>query len=324
MKLKGLECAVKRALAGAKMKIAICIVTYHRPRSLRRLLEGIERLTFDKVKPPTLELVLIDGEGSAYEVYKDISRRARFPLKYDIEPRRGISYARNKAISCVEDDVEFVAFIDDDGVPIPTWLDELLNVQSLYKADVVSGPVLPKFDVPVPPWMLQGGFFEPLRYPTGYAITVAYTNNVLVRFGVFKELGKGFDERLDLSGGEDTLFFLRAHRAGYKMVWADEAIVHEWILPSRLNMRWMLQRTFRHGNAKTFCDIYLGASLRMRILQLAEAGKYILQGVLHGRLVLHFGKAGLVRSLQYIFYGAGVISALAGYRYEEYRRPHVE
>jgi succinoglycan biosynthesis protein ExoM len=308
------------------MKITICVVTYQRPRSLRRLLEGIERLTFDKVKPPTLTVILVDNDaqGSAYEVYKDISRRARFPLKYYIEPRRGISYARNKAIACVDDDVEFVAFIDDDAVPIPSWLDELLNVQGLYEADVVSGPVLPKFDVQVPPWMLQGGFFEPLRYPTGHPIMVAYTNNVLVRLGIFKEMGQGFDERLALSGGEDTHFFLRVHRAGYKMVWADEAIVHEWVLPSRVNMRWILQRKFRHGNVITFCDIYLGASMKMRILKLIEAGKYILRGVLHSRSAFRFGKAGLVRSLQYIFYGAGVISALAGYRYEEYRRPHVE
>jgi succinoglycan biosynthesis protein ExoM len=269
-----------------------------------------------------------DAQGSAYEVYKDISRRARFPLKYYIEPRRGISYARNKAIACVDDDVEFVAFIDDDAVPIPSWLDELLNVQGLYEADVVSGPVLPKFDVQVPPWMLQGGFIRPLRHPTGHVIDDpirgARTGNVLVRLGIFKEMGQGFDERLALSGGEDTHLFLRVHQAGYNMVWADEAIVHEWVRPSRLNTRWVLQRSYRYGNVNAFCATDFDPSMRTRILQLAEAGKYILRGVLHSRSAFRFGKAGLVRSLQYIFYGAGVISALAGYRYEEYRRPHVE
>jgi GT2 family glycosyltransferase len=269
-------------------------------------------------------LVDNDAQGSAYAVYEDMARRAKFPLSYYIEPRRGISYARNKAIGCVEDDAEFVAFIDDDEVPIPTWLDELLNVQMLYEADVVSGPVLPKFDFQVPPWILQGGFFDPTRYPTGHLITVAYTNNVLVRFRVFKEIGQGFDERLALSGGEDDHFFLRAYRAGYKMVWADEAIVHEWVFASRVNVRWILQRSYRHGNAITFCDIYLGASMRRRILKLTEAGVDVLRGLWYMQLTLTFGKAGLVRSLQWIFYGAGVISALAGYRYEEYRRPHVE
>ena len=308
------------------MKITICIATYQRPQRLRRLLEGIERLTFNKVEPPTLRVVLVDNDaqGSAYAVYEDMARRAKFPLSYYIEPRRGISYARNKAIGCVEDDAEFVAFIDDDEVPIPTWLDELLNVQMLYEADVVSGPVLPKFDFQVPPWILQGGFFDPTRYPTGHLITVAYTNNVLVRFRVFKEIGQGFDERLALSGGEDDHFFLRAYRAGYKMVWADEAIVHEWVFASRVNVRWILQRSYRHGNAITFCDIYLGASMRRRILKLTEAGVDVLRGLWYMQLTLTFGKAGLVRSLQWIFYGAGVISGLAGYRYEEYRRPHVE
>jgi succinoglycan biosynthesis protein ExoM len=45
------------------MKIATCVVTYQRPRSLRCLLEGIERLTFDKVKSPTLTVILVDNDA---------------------------------------------------------------------------------------------------------------------------------------------------------------------------------------------------------------------------------------------------------------------
>jgi succinoglycan biosynthesis protein ExoM len=312
------------------MKATICIATYQRPQRLRRLLEGIERLTFNKVEPPTLRVVLVDNDaqGSAYAVYEDVARRAKYPLSYYIEPRRGISYARNKAIACVEDDVEFVAFIDDDEVPIPTWLDELLNVQMLYEADVVSGPILPKFDFQVPSWILQGGSPARGRYPTGHIIDdpirCARTGNVLVRFKVFREIGQGFDERLALSGSEDTHFFLRAYRDGYKMVWADEAIVHEWVFASRVNMRWILQRSYRYGNAITFCETDLDPSTRTRILGLAKGGVGILRGLWYMRLSLRWGRRGLIRSLQWIFYGAGVISGLAGYRYEEYRRPHVE
>jgi GT2 family glycosyltransferase len=38
-----------------------------------------------------------------------------------------------------------VAFVDDEEVPDPRWLQELLIVQSRYGANVVCGPVLPVF-----------------------------------------------------------------------------------------------------------------------------------------------------------------------------------
>jgi GT2 family glycosyltransferase len=220
--------------------------------------------------------------------------------------------------------VEFVAFIDDDEVPSPTWLDELLNVQKVYEADVVAGPVLPQFDVQVPPWMLEGGFFERPRYPTGHPLTYVATNNVLLHSRVFKEIEQGFDERLALTGGSDTHFFLRAHCAGYKMVFADEAIVHEWNPPSRVNTRWILQRAFRKGNSLVFYKTYLDSSMRMRILLLAVAGRSALRAVWAMRLFCSFGKPALIRSLQSLLNGVGILTGLAGYMYKEYHRPHVE
>jgi GT2 family glycosyltransferase len=220
--------------------------------------------------------------------------------------------------------VEFIAFIDDDEVPIPTWLNELLNVQRLYEADIVSGPVLPQFEIQPPPWILQGGFFELPRYPTGHPITYVPAGNVLVRSRVFKEMGEGFNEHMALTGGSDTHFFLRARRAGYKMVFANKAIVYEWNPPSRVSMRWILQRAYRVGNSFAFSKMDLDPSIKTYILLLAEAGRAILLAVWTIRLLLILDKPAAVESLRHILQGVGIILGLAGHRYEEYRRPHVE
>src|SRR5215218_7475135 len=138
------------------MKVAVCIITYRRPKGLKRLIESLNKLTFDKCKAPNLQVIVVDNDpaGLAYEFCEGISSDLNWPLKRSVEPRRGIPYARNKAVACAQEEhVDFIAFIDDDEVPEPSWLDELLYIQELYGADVTAGPVSPHFTRPVASWM---------------------------------------------------------------------------------------------------------------------------------------------------------------------------
>jgi len=237
------------------MKVAVCIITYQRQEGLKRLLEGLNNLAFEKCKAPALEVIVVDNDatGSARKFCEETRLDSSWSLKYFIEPRRGIPYARNKAVACAQEGhPDFIAFIDDDEVPERSWLDELLSVQQSYRADVVAGPVLPYFTGPVAPWVTQGKFFHRRRMPTGTTIEWAGTGNVLVRSEVFEKmgeiLGEIFDERLALSGGEDERFFRQVHSFGYKLVWAQEALAYEWLPKSRANARWLLRRAYRSGN----------------------------------------------------------------------------
>ena len=311
------------------MQVTVCIATYRRAEGLRRLLGGIDGLTFRKSLPPGVRIVVVDNdpEGSASEVCEELVPKLGWPLSYHAEPRRGISYARNTAISRAGDEADFIACIDDDEVPEPNWLDELLHVQLSYDADVVSGPVLPYFPDPVPAWILRGKFFEQAfehpRYPTGQELEVTATSNVLIRAKIFEETGLTFDERLALTGGEDVHFFARVRRAGYKIVHADEAVVREWIPGSRANARWILKRAYRVGNAHTLTEEYLGSDPRTRAVRIAKGCGRIAQGalLLPASLPVLFlsGRWMLVRSLLYICRGAGMLAGMIGVRFEEYR-----
>ncbi|HEY7768427.1 glycosyltransferase, partial [Longimicrobium sp.] len=128
------------------MKVAVCAVTYLRPRGLARLLEGLAALRFGGGRGPELEIVVVDNDParSAEAVCDEWSDRLPWPLRYRHEERRGVSHARNAAVAAArEAGAEMMAFIDDDEVPQPGWLDELLRVQAQHDADVVAGPVLP-------------------------------------------------------------------------------------------------------------------------------------------------------------------------------------
>ena len=47
-----------------------------------------------------------------------------------VEGRRGIPQARNAAVAVALERADFVAFIDDDEVPSPLWLAELLRLRA--------------------------------------------------------------------------------------------------------------------------------------------------------------------------------------------------
>jgi succinoglycan biosynthesis protein ExoM len=303
------------------MLISVCVATYQRPEGLKRLLDGLNQLTFSQCDP-TLEVIVVDNDstGSASTICSSQEKEFKWSLKYCIEPTRGISYSRNKAITCVNKESDFVAFIDDDEVPEPSWLDELLIVQQKYNADVVTGPVLPYFvDSEVPTWVVKGKFFEPKRYPTGHPLKVAFTNNALLRFEVLKKVDKIFDERFALTGGEDSHFFMRLYQAGCKIVWADTALVHEWIPESRTNVKWILRRGYRCWSTQSLCERELYPSIIILALRIFKGIALISQGLCLIVPSLLLGQHALVRALLHIYRGTGSLAGIAGIRYEEYK-----
>src|SRR5881396_900355 len=85
----------------AAARVAICIATCRRPRMLATLLKALDRLTFRKVSEPLVTVIVIDNDAnaSARGTVEQAAGGARWRLCYGIEPRPGISYARNRAVA---------------------------------------------------------------------------------------------------------------------------------------------------------------------------------------------------------------------------------
>jgi GT2 family glycosyltransferase len=305
------------------MRVAVCVITYRRPEGLRRLLEGLAGLTFGKTGSPDLRIVIVDNDaaGSARALCESLVPDFPWPLTYHVEPRRGIPFARNASVAAAGD-ADFLVFVDDDEVPEPGWLEELLRVQRATGADVVAGPALPYFDEAVPDWVVKGKFFERVRFATGTPVASAFvaTNNVLVRREALEALDGPFDERYAMSGGSDTNLSMRLHRAGSRAVWADEARVHDRVPASRARGAWILQRAFRFGNTLALCERDLDPSVKARAVRLAKAGRHIAQGFLLLLPSIVFGRRMLVGALRGVCRGAGMLAGIAGFRYQEYRK----
>ena len=298
------------------MFVSICVATYKRQDELKSLLKGIENQVFTRIDPPELEVIIVDNDasGSARIVAAEILPNFKYPLRYDIEPQQGVSYARNRTVKNASDDADFIAMIDDDEVPNSDWLETLLIVQDKYQADVVTAPVLPDFKtVHVPDWIEKGKFFEPRRYPTGHVMDVAYTGNVLVRGQLLKKLETVFDERLAIIGSEDTHLFMRLHKEGATIVWADEAIARERIPESRINLKWLLKRAYWGWSARSLFERELYPSFKIQGMRFIKGCGLLTVGIISIPPAFLQGKCAVNSALLSIWRGAGTLSGLLGY-----------
>ncbi len=315
----------ERAQARATATVAICVATCFRPVGLARLIDSLAALRFTKNRPEdvALQLIVIDNdrEGSARAVVEAAVGRLPWPVRYAIEPERGISHARNRSIALAAG-CDFVAFVDDDNVVAPAWLDELLAAQRAFGADMVVGTVDNIFDAEPPRWVVDGGFFDRARHPTGTALPFASLPNALIRRSILDRVAGPFDPRFALTGAEDTFLLAQLVRGGARLVWCDEARVSEVVPASRVSARWILQRAYRIGNSSTICDKVLDPTPRRRAILLAKGGGRIAQGLAGLPLALVRGRAELVRTLGAVAKGTGRLAGVLGYRFEEYRRVH--
>jgi succinoglycan biosynthesis protein ExoM len=304
--------------------VHVCILTFKRPLGLQRLLAGLGQLKFRGTTAPNVRIVVVDNdaEQSARQTCEDARARLPWPLQYIVEPTRGIAHARNTAVRAVVEQADFVAFIDDDEVPDPLWLDELLRVQRTFAADVVTGPVFPHFDGVVPGYVIRGRFFDPPDRVTGMLLDRAYTGNVVASSRVFRSMATLFDERLGLTGGEDVLFFRRVARAGFKIVWARDAKIDEWVPSSRISLPWILKRAYRAGNTSAICERSLTPSRRHRAWLALRAVGSISKGALALPVSAITAREAAVDSLRKVARGFGYLAGAAGIRYEEYRAVH--
>ena len=304
------------------MQIAICCVTWRRPEGLRRVIEALNGLTFRKSPEPSIIVIVVDNDAAApMRAWIDAERpRFRWPLRYACEPAQGVSSARNRALDLVPPQAECIAWIDDDEVPVPGWLDELLYVRRTYRAMIVQGPVRPHFLSPPPGWLIRGRFLELGPYRDGASLHYGYTGNCLIDTTLIRQLRLRFDPRFDRTGGEDQRFFGSAIAVGHGVVTAERAIVHEWVPASRATLRYLLRRRFRMGTTLAMIDRIEGGKARIALRALKGIGRLGL-GLAQTAKVFSEGRAGLATSLCTMAWGAGALAGLLGVTHHEYDGP---
>jgi GT2 family glycosyltransferase len=174
------------------------------------------------------ELIVVDESREPNEQLDGLAAPG-CELRHLHVPPRGVSAARNAGVDAARE--QTIVFTDDDVFVERDWLGRLLEaLAAAGPRAVVTGRALPAApDVP-------GGIAttsqlrdEPAVYEGRVAYDPLYFLNAAMPRSAFVEVG-GFDERLGpgtpFPAGEDADLGFRLLEAGYRIVYAPEAVVH--------------------------------------------------------------------------------------------------
>jgi succinoglycan biosynthesis protein ExoM len=245
------QSALRAATPVDSVHISVCVCTFKRPALLADLLRGLLNQTTDGKFTYSIVLVDNDRHESGRPTVEQFRGARPEAINYFVEPEQSIALARNRAAAHATGD--YVAFIDDDEVPIEDWLLKMYGALIKLQADGVLGPVKPRFTVMPPAWALKAGIFDrpnSQNYPSGLVLhwSQTGTGNVLIQRRVFDEVEGPF--KVDFaSGGEDIDFFRRAMAQGKVFVWCADAVAYETIPAERTRISFQLKRALLRGKA---------------------------------------------------------------------------
>jgi glycosyltransferase involved in cell wall biosynthesis len=242
------------------MNITVILCTFNRCQDLAKALDSVAL----SVVPNTVdwEVLVMDNNSTdrTRELVNDFSSRFPGRFRYAFEPQPGKSFALNTGIRESRGDV--LAFLDDDVIVEPTWLQNLTAPLCRTDCAGVAGRILPEKGFSPPQWIPLGeqdalaplAIFNPNREPgplntSPYGANMAFQKRVFEKYGGFRtDLGP-----LPGSGNpqknEDSEFGQRLLAAGEMLHYEPCAIVYHAMPPHRLRKEYFLAWWFDKSRA---------------------------------------------------------------------------
>lgn len=233
--------------------VAILVPTLRRPERLEAALRSVAAL--HRLDALVEQVVVVDNDpdGSAREGVERLRAELDLPLLYVHERTPGVATARNAGLRHVR--APHVAFLDDDEVAHPEWLERLHAGHERFGADVTFGAIQgTAVDARPSERPYLDRFFSRTRpEPTGPVPDAEGMGcgNSLMRRATALPGPAPFEPAADLAGGEDDRLFQGLARRGGRFAWVADAWVDEAPVASRATAAYVLSRGFARGQGPT-------------------------------------------------------------------------
>lgn len=235
-----------------KPQFSVVVSTYTLSR-WQILQEGISALR-DQTHRPHEILVVVDHQAAVLE------RAAELPDTVALASTEapGLAGCRNTGTRAATGSV--VAFIDDDAVPAPDWLERLAQPYEEDAVVAVGGGVIPDWAVSQPAWFppefnwVVGCSYRGLPEATApvrnlIGANMSFRREVFDRLEFFSGLGHANGRPL---GGEETDFCIRLAEAfpGRQIIYEPQARVRHFVPPDRARFGYFVGRCYNEGVSK--------------------------------------------------------------------------
>lgn len=254
--------------------VSIIICTYRRAALLERTLLSLARVR----GIGQAETIVVDN-GSPDNTEAVVERcirvlRDTVSIRYVYEPEQGLSVARNTGMAHAR--APIVAFLDDDAVPRPGWLQALRQAFIEHpEAGAVGGPVMPEFETERPDWLV-GRMELPYtivdlgrqkrRYPRNlhpFGANMAIRRDALGELRFPADLGR---KGTSLYSGEESWLFDRLRKKGSPLLYVPGMRVRHFIPAERLTPEWIRRRYYYQG--VSLAKTGTGVSGKIRIVSI--------------------------------------------------------
>jgi glycosyltransferase involved in cell wall biosynthesis len=243
---------------GVRMKITVILCTYNRCASLAKALASAAASSLSDAE---WEVLVVDNNSKdqTREVVEDYCRKYPGRFRYLFESKQGKSHALNAGIRASRADV--LAFMDDDVVVEPKWLQNLTEPLRSDAWDGTGGRILPDPAFCPPDWLATDGPYSltgmlalfdigdqecELKSPP-FGTNMAFPRRIFERFGGFRtDLGPcpGSEIR-----NEDTEFGRRLLTGGCRLRYQPSAVVYHDVIMERLTKEYFLKFWYDQGRA---------------------------------------------------------------------------
>lgn len=243
--------------------ISVIIPAYNAEKTLPYTLRALQNQTL----PRSLYEIIVVDDGSQ-DGTGSLARE--FGVRYRRQNKEGPAAARNLGVRIARGDI--VLFTDSDCIPKEDWIEKMVKPFEDPRVAGVMGRYLTR----------QREFcarFVQLEFEERFSLLKGHENIDLVpsfaaafRRSIFEEVG-GFDAHYPLANNEDVELSYKIAARGYKMIFADDAVVYhrhpsDWkkylgIKYSRAFWRTLVYKKFP---GKIIKDTYTPQSLKIQIL----------------------------------------------------------
>lgn len=301
-------------MPGRTLTISVVICTYSRER--RANLLAVAASVLAQTRPPHEMIVVVDHNPALLD---DLHRALPAAIVVANAGPPGLSAARNSGIAAASGEV--IAFIDDDAVAVPNWLERLGLWYAAEGVVGVGGPVRPLWLTGRPAW-----FPEEFEWVVGCSFRGMPTEarpvqrligcNMSFRREVFDQIG-GFRHGLGRVGsypvaGEETELSIKIGQRWpeRRLIYDPWAVVLHRVPDQRATFSYFRTRSFCEGLSKARMAAQVGHGDALTV-ERAYATRVLPAGVVRGLVDLLGGDPGGIGRAGAIV--AGLAITLWGY-----------